>query len=92
MLARNSESDRAEEFLQEQLHTCAKKYEASKEYFKEHCHNMMDFLREYNLIDTRLLAESIVRYADGFLEQWGVDIHEFMSVSWISICFYLLKY
>ena len=90
LVARDSGSTSVGDFLQHQLHTCPKKYEDSRHYFTKNCFNMLEYLREYNLMDTRLLSESIVRYADGFLQQWGVDIHEFMSVCCVFYLVYLL--
>ena len=42
---------------------------------------MLEFLRWYNLLDCHLLTESIKKYSDGFLDNWGTNIHEFKSVS-----------
>ena len=52
---------------------------------------MLQYLQEYNLMDTRLLSESIMRYADGFFQQWGVDIHEFMSVCFVFHLVHMLR-
>ena len=66
--------------LSEFLHTSPEKFLASKEKFEADCENMLEFLRWYNLVDCRLLTESIKKYAKGFLEEWGINIHLYKSV------------
>ena len=73
--------------LHQFLHTSPKKFLLSKDYFERNCTTMLEYLRWYNLLDCHLLAESIRRYADGFLEVWKINIHRFKSVSEIDILF-----
>ena len=63
------------------LHTSPARYVASHEYYERNCTNMLEFLAWYNILDCKLLADAIERYADGFLTDWKTNIHQFMSVS-----------
>ncbi|CAG5111063.1 Oidioi.mRNA.OKI2018_I69.chr2.g5399.t1.cds [Oikopleura dioica] len=69
-------SDEAQMFF----HTSIDKYTASREYFDDKCKSMVDFLKEYNLLDCRLLLKSINAYAEGFLQEYGIDIHKKLSL------------
>ena len=41
---------------------------------------MVQYLRTYNLNDCLLLQKSIEQYAKGFLTDFGVNVHKFMSL------------
>ena len=81
MLLNTSEN---ELFLTNKLHTSPSKYESSKIQFQTQCTNMLDYLKEYNLNDCRLLCSSIIKYAEGFLQQWNVNIHQSMSLPGVA--------
>ena len=44
----------------------------------------MTFFRWYNLLDTKLLTRSIKKYTEGFVQQWGVNIHNFLSLPGVA--------
>ena len=56
-----------DEFLTTHLHLCPDKYEVSKNAFNLHFDNMLEFLKDYNMNDCRLLCEGIEKYSNGFL-------------------------
>ena len=62
------------------LHTSPRKYKFSKDYFGRECLTMLDYLREYNLIDVRILSKSIMAYAKGFWDQFKINVHSYMSL------------
>ena len=62
------------------LHTSPQRYEISKSYFIKNCADMKDYLRSYNLNDCWLLQKSIKAYSSGFLNDFGVNVHKFMSL------------
>ena len=66
--------------LSDCLETSPTRFAASKWYFEENCVTMLDFLEWYNLIDCKLLSASIEKYAEGFLQSWNVNVHEFISL------------
>ena len=81
-------------YLTSNLQLCPEKYEISKNIFKS-CDNMLDFLKVslpmsnhcnlyhfklYNMTDVQLLCEGISNYANGFLDSWNMNIHDFMSL------------
>jgi hypothetical protein len=66
--------------IQKILHTSPKRYEQSKLEFNKNCSSMTDFLRLYNLNDCWLLQEAIESYGNGFLTDFGVNVHNFMSL------------
>lgn len=66
--------------LSKMLHTSPKRFEISKLEFVRNCSNMEDYLRTYNLNDCYLLLKSIEKYAAGFLNDFGVNVHKFMSL------------
>jgi hypothetical protein len=66
------------------LHTSPDKYEASEYFFNTNCNNMLDFLRVYNLNDCHLLCESIDAYGTGFLNEYNVNVHSFMSLPGVA--------
>ena len=66
--------------IAQKLHTSPKRFEISKLEFIKNCSNMEDYLRTYNLNDCYLLLKSIENYAAGFLNDFGVNVHRFMSL------------
>ena len=68
------------ETFRKNLHSSPKCYAASKRYFDANCVSMLDFLEWYNMLDCRLLSASIENYTQGFLDEWGVNVHEFISL------------
>ena len=62
------------------LHTSPSRYAASKDYFESHCISMLDYLEAYNMLDCKLLIQSIENYAEGFLTEWGMNIHDCISL------------
>jgi hypothetical protein len=73
-------SDEEAHQIQKLLHTSPKAYEQSKLEFDSSCSNMIDYLKLYNLNDCWLLQESIEAYGNGFLNDFGVNVHNFMSL------------
>lgn len=51
----SSVSDESVCYIENYVHTSPKKYELSKHQFKHTCFTMLDYLREYNLMDCRKL-------------------------------------
>ena len=77
-------SENIQHQLAEILHVSPKDYEESKSYFESHCHSMIDFLKFYNNLDTELLQKSIDIYTKGFYNDWGINIHRFMSLPGVA--------
>ena len=67
-------------YIQSLLHTSPQRYEISKMEFEQNCCNMLDYLQTYNLNDCWLLLKSIEAYSKGFLNDFGVNVHKFMSL------------
>ena len=62
------------------LHTSPSRYAASLDYFRTRCVNMINYLEYYNMLDCKLLILSIEKYAEGFLAEWGINVHECISL------------
>ena len=60
------------------------KYFDSKEIFKTECKTMADYLRIYNLNDVIILEKCVTAYAKGFYNDWGVNIHDKMSLPGVA--------
>jgi hypothetical protein len=73
-------NDVSQSEILKRLHISPKRYEISKAEFNKNCSNMVDYLRTYNLNDCFLLQKSIESYAKGFLSEFGVNVHKFMSL------------
>ena len=63
----------------------------SIEYFESNCSTMLEFLRWYNLLDCHLLLKAIEKYANGYLQDWETNIHNFKSVSFSRIFIFILS-
>ena len=72
--------EEAFESVRSQLHTSPAKYEQSKNDFIQNHSNMASYLKEYNLNDVRLLLAAIESYSKGYKTQFGINIHESMSL------------
>ena len=76
--------DDGEEVLEKFLHISPKAYEESKIYFRNNCETMAQYLEYYNMLDVELLMKSIDMYSEGFYTQWGINIHQFLSLPGIA--------
>jgi len=77
-------SENASIFFKEFLHTSPAKYEISKMDFETKFNNMAEYLAEYNLLDVRLLLGAIGAYTAGFLDEHGINVHNFMSLPGVA--------
>lgn len=66
------------------FHLCPAKYLDSADYFIENCENMIDYLREYNLVDCRILSDAVKNHCEGFSKDFGVDLHKRLSLPGVA--------
>lgn len=66
------------------FHLCPEKYLESIHFYRTMCSTMIDFLKEYNLKDCRILAQAIKKHWQGFKEDFDVDLHKKLSLPGIS--------
>ena len=66
--------------LEPELVTSPQAYFNSRSYFRDNCLTMLDYLRHYNMLDVKVLVAAIEKYNDGFLTQWGVNVHDYISL------------
>ena len=48
------------------------------------CALVVNLFLNWNLDDCRVLRAAIEKYAKGFLDQWNVNVHRFMSLPGVA--------